>query len=85
MLGYTQIQVRIRRDHNICVEKISREFYLRYFKKFVRKKIKSGTSDLYLLSPQISLYLKGLSHEIDLKNFNKNLQNWALIRAAAGF
>ena len=30
-------------------------------------------------------YLKGLSHEIDFKNFDKNLQNLALLREAAGF
>ncbi len=30
-------------------------------------------------------YLKGLSHEIDLKNFDKNLQNLALLRDASGF
>ncbi len=29
--------------------------------------------------------LKGLSHEIDFKNFDKNLQNLALLRDAAGF
>ncbi len=29
--------------------------------------------------------LKGLSHEIDLKNFDKNLQNLAKLRDAAGF
>ncbi len=29
--------------------------------------------------------LKGLSHEIDLKNFDQNLQNLAKLRAAAGF
>jgi hypothetical protein len=28
--------------------------------------------------------LKGLSHEIDFKNVDKNLKNWALTRAAAG-
>jgi hypothetical protein len=28
--------------------------------------------------------LKGLSHEIDFKNVDKNLQNYALTRAAAG-
>ncbi len=30
-------------------------------------------------------YLKGLSHEIDFKNFDKNLQNLAYLRDAAGF
>jgi hypothetical protein len=29
--------------------------------------------------------LKGLSHEIDLKSFDKNLQNLAYLRDAAGF
>jgi hypothetical protein len=29
--------------------------------------------------------LKGLSHEIDFKNFDKNLQNLAYLRDAAGF
>ncbi len=29
--------------------------------------------------------LKGLSHEIDFKNFDKNLQNLAKLRDAAGF
>ncbi len=29
--------------------------------------------------------LKGLSHEIDFKNFDKNLQNLTLLRDAAGF
>ncbi len=29
--------------------------------------------------------LKGLSHEIDLKNFDENGQILALLRAAAGF
>ncbi len=32
-----------------------------------------------------STYLKGLSHEIDFKNFDKNLQNLAELRDAAGF
>ncbi len=31
------------------------------------------------------LFLKGLSHEIDLKNVDKNLQNLAELRDAAGF
>ncbi len=31
------------------------------------------------------MYLKGLSHEIDFKNFDKNLQNLAYLRDAAGF
>ncbi len=31
------------------------------------------------------LSLKGLSHEIDFKNFDKNLQNLAYLRDAAGF
>jgi hypothetical protein len=31
------------------------------------------------------LSLKGLSHEIDFKNFDKNLQNLAKLRDAAGF
>ena len=31
------------------------------------------------------LDLKGLSHEIDFKNFDKNLQNLAYLRDAAGF
>ncbi len=34
--------------------------------------------------PHIDL-LKGLSHEIDLKNMDKNLQNLALLRDEAGF
>ncbi len=29
--------------------------------------------------------IKGLSHEIDFKNFDKNLQNLAYLRDAAGF
>jgi hypothetical protein len=29
--------------------------------------------------------LKGLSHEIDFKNFDKNLQNLSYLRDAAGF
>ncbi len=29
--------------------------------------------------------LKGLSHEIDFKNFDKNLHNLAYLRDAAGF
>jgi hypothetical protein len=29
--------------------------------------------------------LKGLSHEIDFKNFDENLQNLAYLRDAAGF
>jgi hypothetical protein len=29
--------------------------------------------------------LKGLSHEIDFKNFDKNVQNLAYLRDAAGF
>jgi hypothetical protein len=29
--------------------------------------------------------LKGLSHEIDFKSFDKNLQNLAYLRDAAGF
>jgi hypothetical protein len=29
--------------------------------------------------------LKGLSHEIDFKNFDKKLQNLAYLRDAAGF
>ncbi len=29
--------------------------------------------------------LKGLSHEIDFKNFEQNLQNLAKLRDAAGF
>ena len=32
-----------------------------------------------------SEFLKGLSHEIDFKNFDKNLQNLAYLRDAAGF
>jgi hypothetical protein len=39
--------------------------------------------------PYISLIdnatLKGLSHEKDFKNFDKNLQNLAYLRDAAGF
>ncbi len=31
------------------------------------------------------MILKGLSREIDLKNFDKNFQNLALLRDAAGF
>jgi hypothetical protein len=31
------------------------------------------------------VYLKGLSHEIDFKNFDNNLQNLAYLRDAAGF
>jgi hypothetical protein len=31
------------------------------------------------------IYLKGLSHKIDFKNFDKNLQNLAYLRDAAGF
>ncbi len=31
------------------------------------------------------IFLKGLSHEIDFKNFDKNLQNLAYLRDAAGF
>jgi hypothetical protein len=30
-------------------------------------------------------FLKGLSHEIDFKNFDQNLQNLGLLRDAAGF
>jgi hypothetical protein len=30
-------------------------------------------------------HLKGLSHEIDFKNFDKNLQNLTKLRDAAGF
>jgi hypothetical protein len=33
----------------------------------------------------IVLFLKGLSHEIDLKNVDENGQILALLRAAAGF
>ncbi len=32
-----------------------------------------------------TLWLKGLSHEIDFENFDENLQILALIRAVAGF
>jgi hypothetical protein len=32
-----------------------------------------------------SSYLKGLSHEIDFKNFDKNLQNLTYLRDAVGF
>jgi hypothetical protein len=31
------------------------------------------------------LALKGLSHEIDFKNFDKNLQNLVYLRDATGF
>ncbi len=31
------------------------------------------------------LYLKGLSHEIDFKKFDENVQNLAQVRDAAGF
>jgi hypothetical protein len=31
------------------------------------------------------LSLKGVSHEIDFKNFNKNIQNLASLRDTAGF
>ena len=34
---------------------------------------------------QTITYLKGLSHEIDFKNFDKNLQHLAKLRDAAGF
>jgi hypothetical protein len=33
----------------------------------------------------MKLLLKGLSHEIDFKTFDKNLQNLAELRNAAGF
>ena len=33
----------------------------------------------------IYVVLKGLSHEIDFKNFDNNLQNLAKLRDAAGF
>ena len=36
-------------------------------------------------APKILLNLKGLSHEIDLKNVDENGQILALLRAAAGF
>jgi hypothetical protein len=38
-----------------------------------------------MLSSKIIDLLKGLSHEIDFKNFDKNLQNLAYLRDAAGF
>ncbi len=33
----------------------------------------------------VNVLLKGLSHEIDFKNFDKKLQNLAYLRDAAGF
>ncbi len=40
---------------------------------------------LKLQKGYISAALKGLSHEIDFKNIDKNLQNLALLRDVAGF
>jgi hypothetical protein len=42
---------------------------------------------LYFAEYERKLYLslKGLSHEIDFRNFDKNLQNLAYLRDAAGF
>jgi hypothetical protein len=42
------------------------------------------TADTLLISPDPHP-LKGLSHEIDLKNVDENGQILALLRAAAGF
>jgi hypothetical protein len=39
----------------------------------------------YVYSGSASKNLKVLSHEIDFKNFDKNLQNLAYLRDAAGF
>ncbi len=33
---------------------------------------------------QYGMYLKGLSHEIDVKNSDQNLKNLALVRDATG-
>ena len=47
-------------------------------------KFKKKYSSRVIIRGQIC-QLKGLSHEIDFKNFDKNLQNLAYLRDAAGF
>jgi hypothetical protein len=39
----------------------------------------------FYVIPGFYHFLKGLSHEIDFKNFDKNLRNLAYLRDAAGF
>jgi hypothetical protein len=49
------------------------------------KKAPNPGSGSAILACTIIIILKGLSHEIDFKNFDKNLQNLAYLREAAGF
>ena len=48
----------------------------------VQTKSMEGDQSKVVFVPTI---LKGLSHEIDFKNFDKNLQNMTELRDAAGF